>query len=97
MLHHDEWNFVTSANGDKDAEIYRGQPIPMNVYSHLYYEQKINPTLGKHVAKAYVNNVLVNEFINNDPKDYNDVKVYVSHPLLMAADVVIKDFKYGAF
>jgi len=52
MLHHDEWNFVTSANGDKDAEIYRGQPIPMNVYSHLYYEQKINPTLGKHVAKA---------------------------------------------
>jgi len=95
FLHFDKWHCTTSANGNANNYIYSGEPIPMNVFSYFYYEQRFNATIQEYVIKVFINNTLVKEVINNDARDFQNVKIYLANSWYDPADAIVKDFKYG--
>ena len=86
-----------AVNSNRNEVIYY-EPIPLNAFSRLYYEQRYNTTTQKYVIKVFINSTLVNEIVNNDARDFDNVHVYLSDPWYAAEEsVIIKDFKYGIF
>lgn len=94
----DQWHFSSALNWFVDGRLFTpvNYPIPLNVFSSWYYEQRFDATIQKHVAKVFINNTLVAEIVNDGAKDFHNVKLYVSDPWHSSQGVfVIKDFKYG--
>jgi len=89
--------FLFTALNSNGNEIIYDQPIPLNVFSHFYYEQRFNETTQKYVIKVLINDTIVKEIINNDVRDFQNVSVYLSDPWFSPANVIVKDFKYGIF
>ena len=97
FLINDQIEFVTALNGYRNGALCRGLSVPTNVFIPVYYEQRFNATTGNYVIKTFINNTLVNEVVNNDARDFQDVKLYIGNPWYESPDVIIKDFKYGIF
>ena len=92
-----EWYFSSAVSSNRDGGIFtETYHVPLNVFSHWYYEQRFNASIQKHVAKLFINNTLVAETVNNDARDFHKVKVYLSDPWHVPHhDYLIKDFEYG--
>jgi len=84
------WLFNTAVSGNLNKRVYY-EPIPMNMFSHLYHEQRFNATTQKYVIKVSINNTVVTEMVNNDARDFQNVKVYLADPWYLPADVIVKD------
>jgi len=85
---------LTGVSGNMNKQVYYG-PIPMNVFSHFYYEQRFDATTQKYVIKVSINNTVVTEMVNNDARDFQNVKAYFGNPWYLPADIITKDFKFG--
>jgi len=95
FLNFNSWHLKADVNETKNIMIYSGGVVPLHVFSQFHYEQRFNASAGKHVVKLFIDNTLVKEAVNNDPRDFQNVKVYLSDDWKSASEVILKDFKYG--
>ncbi|XP_065652529.1 uncharacterized protein LOC136079840 [Hydra vulgaris] len=81
--------FFSAINGNINSEFETKYPLPLNVWSSIKIEQTLKDRA--YVYAIYVNGSIQYEIENKDPRQFKDVKVYISDPWYTAHDGDIKE------
>ncbi|XP_065652538.1 uncharacterized protein LOC136079842 isoform X2 [Hydra vulgaris] len=81
--------FFSAINGNINSEFETKNPLPLNVWSSIRIEQTLKNSA--YVYAIYVNGSIQYEIENKDPRQFKDVKVYISDPWYTAHDGDIKE------
>ncbi|XP_047145312.1 uncharacterized protein LOC105849748 isoform X1 [Hydra vulgaris] len=81
--------FFSAINGNINSEFETKNPLPLNVWSNIKIEQTLKNSA--YVYAIYINGSIQYEIENKDPRQFKDVKVYISDPWYTAHDGDIKE------
>ncbi|XP_065652528.1 meprin A subunit alpha isoform X5 [Hydra vulgaris] len=81
--------FFSAINGNINSEFETKNPLPLNVWSSIKIEQTLKNRA--YVYAIYVNGSIQCEIENKDPRQFKDIKVYISDPWYTAHDGDIKE------
>ena len=91
---------ISSSLADSyDHTFEMSEDLPSNTYTEIEIEQfknQYSSRNGDYIYRITVAGKQVHRVINDDPREFKNVKMYVSSPWYEPADVVIKDLKLDA-
>jgi len=69
--------------------------MKLNDFTRFYYEQRYNETNEDYVIRVFMNDTLVKEKVNSNPKECENVIVYTGDAWYRTSNVIVKDLKIG--
>ena len=91
---------ISSSLADNyDHTFEMSEDLPSNTYTEIEIEQfknQYSSRNGDYIYRITVAGKQVHRVMNEDPREFKNVKMYVSSPWYEPADVVIKDLKLDA-
>ena len=90
---------ISSSLADSyDHTFEMSEDLPSNTHTEIVIEQFKDQysSNGDYIYRITVAGKQVHRVINNDPREFKNVKMYVSSPWYEPADAIIKDLKLDA-
>ncbi|XP_065652584.1 uncharacterized protein LOC136079857 [Hydra vulgaris] len=81
--------FFSDINGKINSKFVTKNPLPLNVWSSVKIEQTFKN--GGYVYAIFINGSIQYETENKDPRQFKDMKVFISDPWYTAHDGWIKE------
>lgn len=89
---------ITSAiNGDTDYKSHGlPNPIPMYIWTRVEVSQ-LRQSNGSYQYTIRIDDIIYFQMANTDPREFSDVKVYISDPWMTPAKAKISNFNLTTF
>ena len=88
----------SSLSNNYDHTFEMTEDLPFNTYTEIKIEQFKDQYIDSndHIYRITVGGRQVHQVLNNAPREFKNVKMYVSSPWYEPANVIIKDLKVDA-